>query len=188
MDDRVYFNLDPGAMTVIQTCILPRHIATGEAKAMTVLLRRTRIASLSLVFILLALVGMSAAQASPVQVTTAKAGEPVMLIVTKVKADKKKQFEDYMDRFGAALAKVAQTDSTVKRVAAQTRTLTPAQADPDGTFTYVFLMDPVVKDADYDMMKVLEKVLTKDEVEQLKKQFEDAVVGPQQMFALVQGK
>jgi hypothetical protein len=33
----------------------------------------------------------------------------------------------------------------------QTRWLTPAQQNEDGTWTYVFIMDPVVADANYEI-------------------------------------
>ena len=55
--------------------------------------------------------------------TRAKPGEPVLLVINVVKADKKQQFEDYLDRFIAALAKVGSTDSVVKRTELLTRLL-----------------------------------------------------------------
>jgi hypothetical protein len=119
----------------------------------------------------------------------AKPGERVDIVLTTVKAGKQQQFEDYLTKFGAALEKAQQKDATTKRVATQTRTLRPAKPNEDGTFTYVFLMDPVIPDPDaYDMGTLLRKVLTEAEVEKLMEQLEDAVVGPQEVLELVQSK
>jgi hypothetical protein len=121
--------------------------------------------------------------------TRAKPGEPVLLIINVVKADKKQQFEDYLDKFLAALAKVGSTDSVVKRTELQTRLLSSSKANEDGTFTYVFLMDPMVDGADYDMLHVLQRAMPKEDADRLIRQFVDSVIAEEpQMFELVQSK
>ena len=117
----------------------------------------------------------------------AKPGEPVVIVITTVKAGKQQQFEDFMAKFGAALDKAVKVDATTKKVATQTRALYPAKPNADGTFTYVVLMDPVVPDPNAtDVPTILRKVLSEAEVEKLMKQADDAVVGPQQILELVQ--
>ena len=119
----------------------------------------------------------------------AKPGERVNIVLTTVKAGKQQQFEDYLTKFGAALEKAQQNDATTKRAATQTRTLRPAKPNEDGTFTYVFLMDPVLPDPNvYDMEALLKKVLTEAEVQRLMAQLEDAVAGPQEVLELVQSE
>jgi hypothetical protein len=120
--------------------------------------------------------------------TTAKPGERVILIINTVKADKRQQFEDYMTKFLAAAVKVAEADPMIKAVNQQTRTLHPVKANEDGTWTYVFLADPVVSDeAAYNMTAILKKVYPA-EADRLAKQFEDSLVGAQQMIELIQPK
>ena len=117
----------------------------------------------------------------------AKKGERVTIVLTTVKAGKQKQFEDYMTKFEAALEIAQKKDATTKKAAAQTRALYPAKPNEDGTFTYVFLMDPVLPDPSaYEMIEVLKMALKEDEIEKLMEQLEDAVVGPQQVLELVQ--
>jgi hypothetical protein len=117
----------------------------------------------------------------------AKPGEPVVIILTTVKAGKQQQYEDFMAKFGAALEKAVKMDPTIKKVSTQTRALHPAKANEDGTFTYVVLMDPVVPDPNAsDIPQILRKVLSEAEVDKLMKQADDAVVGPQQVLELVQ--
>ena len=117
----------------------------------------------------------------------AKKGERVTIVITTVKAGKQQQFEDFQTKFEAALDKAIQKDATTKKLATNTRSLSPAKANADGTFTYVVLMDPVVANPDaYDILQLLLKVLSEAEVENLMKQADDAVVGPQQVLELVQ--
>src|SRR5262245_50918174 len=117
----------------------------------------------------------------------AKKGERVNIVITTVKAGKQHQFEDYMTKFEAAVEKARKMDATMEKVAAQTRALYPAKANEDGTFTYVFLMDPVLPDpSSYDMIEILKMVLKEDEVNRLEEQLEDAMGGPQQVLELVQ--
>jgi hypothetical protein len=100
----------------------------------------------------------------------------ILVVVNVVEADKKQQFEDYLKQFHAALEKVSASDATVKRMDMQTRVLSPAEANPDGTYTYVFLMDPLVEGADYNMQNILKKAVAADEAERLFQQFADAII------------
>lgn len=119
---------------------------------------------------------------------SAKRGDAVVIMVNKVKADKKQQFEDYMATFMAALDKVAQTDPLYRSVRAQTRNLYPAKPNEDGTWTYVFLADPVVTAPKaYDMRAVLTKAYSEAEADRLMKLFTDSYAETgQQVLELVQ--
>jgi len=133
-------------------------------------------------------VGIVAASAGTMLIAKqAKKGEQVVIAITTVKAGKQQQFEDFLEKFGAALDKAIKVDATTKKVAAQTRTLYPAKPNADGTFTYVVLMDPVVPDPNAtDVPTILRRVLSEAEIGKLMKQADDAVVGPQQILELVQ--
>lgn len=107
----------------------------------------------------------------------------MLVVVNVVKADKKQQFEDYVNKFWAALDKVGASDPTVKRTGVQTRFLFPAGANEDGTYTFIFLMDPLVQGADYSMRNILEKALTPEEADRLFQQFTDSVIVEKHMVA-----
>lgn len=87
-----------------------------------------------------------------------------------------KQFEDFMNQFYAALKEAGKKDPIVAQMARQTRYLTPAGPNPDGTYSYVFLMDPLVPTADYRLEALLKKVLPPADADRLFKQFMDSVV------------
>ena len=115
----------------------------------------------------------------------AKTGERVDIVITTVKAGKQQQFEDFMTKFGAVVEKAAQKDKSIKE--ANVRPLYPTKPNEDGTFTYVFLMDPVHPDPNgINIPEILRRVLSAEEVAKLIKYGDDAVAGPQQVLELVQ--
>lgn len=58
-----------------------------------------------------------------------KPGEKMVVVLYFVKADKKQQFEDCLNRIWEALDKVSASDATMKRVNVQTRVLFPHQGE-----------------------------------------------------------
>ena len=86
--------------------------------------------------------------------THAKTGEEVWVIVNYVKEDSKLAFEQWIKRvFYPALEK-SQNPMTKEQLNA-TRWLEPARQNEDKTWTYVWIMDPVVPNADYDILNLL---------------------------------
>jgi hypothetical protein len=117
----------------------------------------------------------------------AQSPQAVRIVINVVKADKQKQFENYLTKFRAALDKVSATDPVIKRTNDQTRVLKPTKPNEDGTYTYVFLMDPYVEEADYNMPRVLERAMSKSEADAIFKQFMDAIIPERhQSLSLVQ--
>lgn len=70
-----------------------------------------------------------------------------------IKADKTADFEALMGRVKEALAK--SEDPVRKQQAAGWKVFKVAEATQTGNIIYVFIMDPVVKDADYTPLKIL---------------------------------
>ncbi len=84
----------------------------------------------------------------------AKTGEEVWIIVTYVKADKKPAFEQWVKAvFYPALHK-SENPMHEAQINA-TRWLEPAGQNEDKTWTYAWIMDPVVPKADYDIPTLL---------------------------------
>ena len=86
----------------------------------------------------------------------AVAGDTVWVIVNHVKADKRAQFERFCTELfwpGAARLSVAE-----QRVFRQTRVLNAARPDADGTYAYLFIMDPVLRGASYDISAYLKEM------------------------------
>lgn len=86
----------------------------------------------------------------------AKSGEEVWVIVSYIKADKKADYEKWMKEvFFAALHKTQ--SQVLKDQMKQTRWLAPTGQNEDKSWSYAFLMDPVVQGGDYDITSLLSK-------------------------------
>jgi hypothetical protein len=125
----------------------------------------------------------------PAGLPRANKGESVLVVVNTVKADKRRQFEAFLhDSFWPMGRNVGQTDLLLSRTFAHTRILHPKAANQDGTFTYVFLMDPVLADATYDIEKLLLRGYPPDEAKRLYAQFKDSLQGEQLVYAFEQSQ
>ena len=118
----------------------------------------------------------AAAQSTGASAGRAKTGEPVLIVVNHVKADKKQQFENYLVRLWEALDKLSASDPEIQRISRQTRVLRPVGADADGTHTFLFVMDPLIPTANYDMASILTKAFGEEEASQLTALFRAAIV------------
>ncbi len=86
----------------------------------------------------------------------AKSGEEVWVILSYIKPDKKADYEKWLQEiFFAALKKTQ--NPVFKEEFHKTRWLTPKGQNEDKSWTYAFLMDPVVSNGDYDMTSLLNK-------------------------------
>ncbi len=84
----------------------------------------------------------------------AKNGEEVWVIVTHVKGNQKPAFEQWVKEiFYLALQK--SQNPMHKEQLQSTRWLEPAAQNEDKSWTYVWIMDPVVPKADYDIPTLL---------------------------------
>jgi ketosteroid isomerase-like protein len=84
-----------------------------------------------------------------VQARTA-ADSHIMIVLNHIKADKVAQFEDFYRNY-LAVAGAEYFPETKKTVRVQK----PVQQNEDGTYTYIFLMDPIIESGSYDMGLVL---------------------------------
>ncbi len=112
---------------------------------------------LTLVLFILCGLGYGAAgQTRPVARQMAKAGEEVHVWAYPVKADKRKQYEHFVhDIFWPGARKLPAREQQVFR---QTRVMHPVKANADGSYTYLFIMDPMVKGGDYDIESLIKKM------------------------------
>ena len=102
-------------------------------------------------------------------------GDRVWLIINYVKAESKPEFEKFMeDIFFKALltSKEPQRADQYQK----TRWLMPAKQNSDSTWTYVFIMDPVVANSNYDMEKLFQEQYSPENSAELFKQYESYIV------------
>ena len=126
--------------------------------------------TLSLFFIALT----TLAQTQPSARMQAKPGENVVVWAYPVKAAKRQQYEHFVhDIFWPGAKKLS---ATGQRVFKQTRVMHPTKANPDGTYTYLFIMDPYIVGEDYDIESLVKKMYGPKQGAEHYKLFEGAIV------------
>ncbi len=107
----------------------------------------------------------------------AKSGESVWIFLNPVKADKREQFEKFLHEiFWPGAKKLSNADQKVFR---QTRILHPTKQEADGTYSYFFIMDPVVEGGDYEIPSLLKKMYGETKGMEYNALFESSLAGPQ---------
>jgi hypothetical protein len=151
----------------------------------TVVLRRIGIAIMLIAVVVLTSAGLAYAQAAPAApAAQAPAAAPapqarvftgdVGLMFNIVKPDKTADFEMVVGKLKEALAK--SEDPVHKQMAQGWRVLKNPEPIQGGNYLYVFLVDPVVKDADYTVSRVLAKAFPA-EVQELFKVYSACFAG-----------
>ncbi|MEE2792556.1 MAG: hypothetical protein VX453_13035 [Acidobacteriota bacterium] len=80
----------------------------------------------------------------------------VNVILNHVRAEKREQFEEFVfEGLLSALRENAANDPMAKKVLDQTRMLLPAEENEDGTYTYIWLMDPWVEGGVYSYRAII---------------------------------
>ena len=150
------------------------------------MLKRT--ISLAVAFVLCT--GLYAQDNSNISKVVASSGDPMWVILNHVKADKRQQFEKFVyEILLPALEENAKNDSKTRNLIEQTRMLEPRRANKDSSYTYIWLMDPLVKDADYSYPGILNRVHSPEETEKyISMQLECLVGGRQVSYGVKQGR
>jgi hypothetical protein len=127
----------------------------------TAVLRRIGVASLLTAFVVTASAGLAQAQQAPAPAQAAPAPQARVftgdmgLMFNVIKPDKTADFEMVMGKLKEAFAK--SDDPVHKQMAQGWRVIKNPEPIQGGSYLYVFLIDPVVKDADYTVSRVLAK-------------------------------
>ena len=112
--------------------------------------------------------------------------ETVWVCLDPIKKDKRVQYERFLHEiFWAGVAKLSAADQQVFR---QTRILHPTKAEADGSYSYFFVMDPVIKGADYDIESLLTKMYGKAKATEYYKLYTTAHFRPQTTYVVAQSK
>jgi len=108
-------------------------------------------------------------------------GEQMWVLLNHVKADKWEQHKHFVhDILVPAAEKVE--PATVRH----TRVLYPAEPNEDGTYTSVFLMDPLIEGADYTFMGLFTKAYGEEKAKEYVQLWDDALASPQVGYSVVQ--
>jgi hypothetical protein len=111
-------------------------------------------------------------------------GQRMWIRLNHVKADKRELFERYIhDILRPAVERVEPA------MARQVRFLHPTEPEEDGTYTYVFLMDPLIEGAsydEYDIGTLLRRAYGDTQAEEYDRMWDEALASPQTGYELLQ--
>jgi hypothetical protein len=108
-------------------------------------------------------------------------GERVWLLLNHVKGGKWEQHRDFVHKILMPAAEKADPEAF-----RHSRFLHPAEQNEDGTYTSVFLMDPVIEGADYGILSLLKKAYGDDKAEEYIKLWNESLASPQVGYELIQ--
>jgi hypothetical protein len=148
----------------------------------TALLRRIGVALMLIAIVVVLSAGQAAAQQAPAAAPAQAAPAPqariftgdVGLMFNVIKPDKTADFEMVIGKLKEALGK--SDDPVHKQMAQGWRVIKNPEPIQGGNYLYVFLIDPVVKDADYTVSRVLAKAFPA-EVQELFKVYSACFAG-----------
>ena len=112
---------------------------------------------------------------------TSQTDEKIWIITLQIKEASKADFEKWMTDIFWTPMKNTQ-DPILKKQYAAARWLCPAQLNENKTWTYAFLIDPVIKGADYDIEHYLVNTYGEEKGKGYYKQFEDFMAGMGQVL------
>ena len=116
----------------------------------------------------------------------ASKGDTVWVLLNQIKADKREQFEKFVHEILWPVA--LKLDPIDQKVAKQTRVLHPVEMNKDSTYTYVFLMDPLIPGASYEVMYYLKKGYGEEKAKEYSKMFGECYASPQVVYVLIQSQ
>ena len=117
----------------------------------------------------------------------AQKGEKVVIITATIKAEAKEDYEKWIrDIFYGVINN--DKSPTMQEQYLKARWLTPTRQNEDGTWTYLFLMDPWVEDGDYHFQSVLERKYSKEETQQLLELELSYLAEPRKLYSTYQSE
>jgi hypothetical protein len=111
----------------------------------------------------------------------AATGERVWVLLNRVKADKRELHEKFVHEILRPAA-VHIDPAIVSKV----RFLHPTEPNEDGTYTYFFLMDPYVEDAEYDIESLLKQVYGAEKAQEYMHMWLDSLAEPQSGYEVIE--
>lgn len=117
---------------------------------------------------------MTAPALSQTTHSVAKPNETVWVISYPVKANKRAQYERFIHEIFWPGAK--NLSAAEQKIFKQTRVMHPTKPEADGSYAYLFIMDPVIKGADYGIESLLKKEYGVQKGSEYFKLFKDAII------------
>ena len=112
-------------------------------------------------------------------------GDTVVVAVIRVRPDRRAQFEQFIEMISSAGVRPGALDSLSTAVFTHTRTLYPTAPDSDGTFHYLFIFDPIIPGASYDIEKYVGRLFPQSDSARIVRLYRESLARPQQSLGRV---
>ena len=113
-------------------------------------------------------------------------GDTVWVLLNHIKADQREQFEKFVHEILWPIA--LESDPISQQVAHHTRVLHPVEMNKDSTYTYIFIMDPVIQGANYQFSYYLKKKHDEEKTKEYLKMANECFASPQTGYTVVQSQ
>ena len=112
-------------------------------------------------------------------------GDTVVVAVNRVRPDRRAQFEQFIETISSAGVRPGALDSLSTAVFTHTRTLYPTTPDSDGTLHYLFIFDPIIPGASYDIEKYVGRLFPQSDSARIVRLYRESLARPQQSLGRV---
>ncbi len=113
-------------------------------------------------------------------------GDTVWVIINHIKPDKRQQFEKFITEILWPASKSLSSQDQL--IFSQTRVLTPVQPEADGTYSYIFIMDPLVSVGDYSIRHLLGSAYDQQKAIEYEATFFETAARHQTWYQVIQYK
>jgi hypothetical protein len=118
---------------------------------------------------------------TPREMNRAAQGEQMWVLLNHVKPDKLEQHKHFVQDILMPAAE--KFEPAAYR---HTRVLYPAEPNADRTFTFVFLMDPLIESSDYSVLNLLTKACGEEQAKEYIQIWEEALASPAVAYSVTQ--
>lgn len=112
----------------------------------------------------------------PAPRSVAQQGQPVWVVVHKVKAERRQDFENFVRN--TLIPAIDQNKPEMGMAMRHTRFLTPSDPEADGSYPYMFVMDPVIEGADYIIENMIIEKYGEEQGSVIVKDFSEMMAAP----------
>jgi hypothetical protein len=108
-------------------------------------------------------------------------GEPMWVMLNHIRPEKRKEFEHFLHAI--LMPAVAHIHP---EVFSKMRVLHPSLPNDDGTYTYIFLMDPLVETGEYNISHILNQYYRPEQADEYLNIWDESLARPQVEYDVVQ--
>jgi hypothetical protein len=118
--------------------------------------------------------------------TMAAPGDTMLVGLNHVKPDQRQAYERALEAFWRGGIALGARDSMVLKAFRYTRVLYPTRPEKDDTYTYVFLADPLIKRAPYDITVLLHRMYPATRADSIDRVMNAALAREQEVVIVTQ--